>query len=485
MNFKTVFHVIAWLLGVMALLMGFCGLVSYLHGEPKPAWTALVYSGGGTLVAAAGLWAATRNQKELSRRDGLGVVAFGWLLAGVAGAFPFVLSGTISSPVAALFETVSGMTTTGATVIRVLEEVPEGILLWRALTQFIGGMGVLILVVAILPLAGAGGMQLYRAEMPGPTKDRVEPRMASTAKMLWGVYIILIVVLILLLRCGGLDWFDAVCHACTTMATGGFSTRTASVAAFDSAYVETVIAVFMLLAGISFSLHYRVLRGEISSWWKDGEIRFFLGIVALSIAGGTWFLQAARAPEGGSWGGALREVAFTCISLVTTTGFVTGDYDRWPLVMKSLLIFLMLLGGCAGSTAGGIKAGRIQVMFKTIVREVRRFMQPQAIIPIRLGRKTLDDGILRSILSFVALYMLVTLLGVLAMIPFTADMPTAGSATIACISNVGPGFAAVGPTANFAEIPAGGQAILTLLMLVGRLELYTVLVIFLPAFWRK
>ncbi len=485
MNFKTVFHVIAWLLGVMAVFMGGCGLVSLLHHEPASAWTALVYSAGGTLGVAVALGLATRNQKELSRRDGLGVVAFGWLLAGIAGAFPYILSGTIASPVGALFETVSGMTTTGATVIPVLEGIPKGILLWRAFSQFIGGMGVLILVVAILPFAGAGGMQLFRAEMPGPTKDRLEPRVASTAKMLWGVYVSLVLALIVLLKAGGMGWFDSVCHAFTTMATGGFSTRTASIAAFHSVYIETVVTIFMLLAGINFSLHYRVARGEFSAWWKDGEVRFFWGTLAACIALGTWILHISRSGAGAGWGASFREVAFTCASLVTTTGFVTGDYDRWPLVLKPMLIFLMMLGGCAGSTAGGIKAGRILVVFRTIVREIRLFMQPQAAIPVKLGRKILDDAMLRSILAFVALYLFVAVLGTLAMIPFTDNLQTAGSSVVACIGNVGPGFGSVGPTVNFAGIPDAGKSILTLLMWVGRLELYTVLAIFMPAFWRK
>lgn len=484
MNSKSVFHVVAWLLGVMALLMGFCALVSGLHGEPE-AGAALMWSAAGTLFFAAALWAVTRNQKELSRRDGLGVVAFGWLFAGIAGAFPYVLSGVIAAPVAAWFETVSGMTTTGASVIPVLENVPKGILLWRATTHLIGGMGVLVLVVAILPFSGAGGMQLYRAEMPGPTKDRIEPRMASTAKMLWGVYVILVVVLICLLKLGGMDWFDAVCNSFATMATGGFSTRTISIAAYHSVYIEVVLTVFMLLAGMNFALHYRALRGEVLAWWKDAEVRFFLGVFAACVLAGTGILHHARAAAGLGWSGALREVSFTCASIMTTTGFSTGDFDQWPAVLKPMLILLMLLGGCAGSTAGAIKAGRIQVMLKTIAREIRLFMQPQAVIPIRLGRKMLEDDVLRSILAFVTLYLLVALLGMLAMIPFSADIQTAGSAAIACLSNVGPGFSTVGPLANFSSIPDGGKAILTLLMLIGRLELYTVLAIFMPAFWRK
>lgn len=483
MNFKCVFHIIAWLLAVVGVLMGLCGLVSFAHGEPTTAWQALAHSAAGTLVAAAVLWTLTRNQRELSRRDGLGVVAFGWLLAGIAGAAPFYLSGAVPTPVAALFETLSGMTTTGASVLGHLEALPKGLLLWRALTQFIGGMGVLILVVAILPLVGVGGMQLYRAEMPGPSKDRIEPRMASTAKMLWGVYMLLTAVLLLLLHALGMSWFDALCHAFTTMATGGFSTHTASIAAFDSVAIEGVLMVFMLLAGINFSLHYRALRGEVAPWWRDSEIRFFLGVFVGATLLGTLLLHQARAASG--WGPALREVAFTCSSIMTTTGFVTGDYDQWPVAGKAILVLLMFMGGCAGSTAGAIKAGRIQVMLKTVTREVRLFMQPQAVIPVRMGRKLLDDGILLSILSFVALYLFVMLVGVLAMIPLTPNIQTAVASVITCMGNVGPGFAAVGPTLNFAGIPDLGKAILTLLMLVGRLELYTVLAIFMPAFWRK
>ncbi len=485
MNFKSVFHVIARLLGVVGLLMGVCGVVSYLLGDPKLAWSSLGISSAGTLVSAMLLWVLTRNKRVLSRRDGLGVVAFGWLFAGIAGAVPYLLSGVISSPISALFETVSGMTTTGATVIPVLEGVPKGILLWRAMSQFIGGMGVLILVVAILPFAGAGGMQLYRAEMPGPTKDRIEPRVASTAKMLWGVYVLLTVLLMFLLWLGDMSWFDSVCHSFTTMATGGFSTRTASIAAFNSVYIESVLLIFMLLAGINFSLHYRVLRGELSSWWKDGEFRFFLGVFLVASLVGTVILHQARAATDFGWSSAFREVSFTCASIMTTTGYVTGDYEKWPILIKGMLILLMIMGGCAGSTAGAIKAGRIQVMLKAIFREIRLFMQPKAVIPIRMNRKFLSDEILQAILSFVALYLFVMLLGVLAMMSFTPNIQTAVSSVIACMGNVGPGFSAVGATTNYSCIPDAGKTILTALMLVGRLELYTVLAIFMPAFWRK
>ena len=482
MNAKSVFHVIAWLLGVVGLLMGVSAALSFFYGEPFRAWSALAISSAGTVLVSALLWTATRNKRELSRRDGLGVVAFGWFLAGLAGAVPFYLAGIVDTPSAAIFESFSGMTATGATVLANLEAVPKGFLFWRALMQFIGGMGVLVLVMAVLPFVGAGGMQLYRAEMPGPSKDRVEPRMASTAKMLWGVYATLTLLLIVILRLLGVDWFDAVCHGFATMSTGGFSTHTASVAAFQSKAVEGVLMVFMLLAAMNFTLHYRALRGEFAPWWKDNEIRFFLGtFLAVSVLGGVLLHRQL----GLGCGGAFRQMSFTTASIMTTTGYATVNYNTWSGSVKTMLLFLMFMGGCAGSTAGGIKVGRILVVGKTIVREIRLFMQSQAVIPVRMGRKFLNDAILLEILGFTALYIVITLAGILLLIPFTPDIQTTVSSVVACIGNVGPGFAAAGPASSYAGIPTAGQLILALLMLVGRLELYTVLVIFLPAFWRK
>lgn len=481
MNFKPVFHVIAWLLGVVGLLMGFCGLVSFLYGEPSTR--ALELSAAGTVAVAAVLWILTRNDRELSRRDGLGVVAFGWLLAGIAGAVPYVLSGVIPSPLAALFETVSGLTTTGASVIPVLEGVPKGILLWRAITHLIGGMGILVLVVAILPFAGASGMHLFRAEMAGPTKDRIEPRMAATAKMLWGVYIGLVVALFFLLRLGGLDWFDAACHAFATLATGGFSTRTASIAAYDSVYIESVLMVFMILGALNFALHYRALRGEFTPWWKDSSARFFLAVVGGSILICAGVLH--RSALGLSWGAAFRQTSFTCVSLATTTGFCTADFDVWPKALKVLLLLLMLMGGCVGSTAGGIKVARIQMMLKAVSREVRLFMQPQAVIPVKMDHKLLDDDVLLPILAFVALYLLVAAVGSMAMLGFSPDLATAVSSVVSCMGGVGPGLSAVGPALNYSTIPGGGLSVLIVMMLAGRLEFFTLLVIFMPAFWRK
>ena len=368
-------------------------------------------------------------------------------------------------------------------MIPVLEGVPKGILLWRAMTHLLGGMGILVLVVAILPFVGVGGMQLFRAEMAGPTKDRIEPRMAATAKTLWGVYMLLILVLILLLRLGGMGWFDGVCHSFAALATGGFSTRTASIAAYDSVYIETVLVVFMLLGGLNFALHYRALRGEFSPWWRDSGTRFYLGVLAGSTLVCATVLHGA--PGNLGWGEALRQTSFTCVSLATTTGFCTADFDTWPATLKVLLLLLMLMGGCVGSTAGGIKVARVQMVFKTVVREIRLFMQPQAVIPVKLDRKPVEDGALIPVLAFVALYLLVAAAGTVALLGFSPNFATAVSAVITCLGGVGPGLSAVGPTMNYSTIPAGGQIVLIGMMMAGRLEFFTLLVLFMPAFWRK
>ena len=482
MNFKPVFHVIAWLLGVVGLLMGACGLVSWLHGEPAAAWTALAYSGAGTLAVAVALWILTRNDQELSRRDGLGVVTFGWLCAGLAGAAPFVLSGVVASPVAAVFEAVSGMTTTGASVIPVLEGVPKGILLWRALTQFIGGMGVLILVVAILPFAGAGGMQLFRAEMPGPTKDRIEPRVASTAKMLWGVYVLLVVVLVGLLRLCGMDWFDAVCHSFATVATGGFSTRNASLGAYDSAAIDVIATVFMFLAGVNFSLHHLALTRKPGCYFKDPEFRAY----ALLLLGGGLFLTFnAWAAGAASLGRCLRDAFFTGTSVMTTTGFCTADFDRWPDASRFVLLLMMFIGACAGSTGGGMKVVRVMVVVKSVLREIKVFMRPTAAIKVKLGSKPVEPDTVSHIGAFFMIFVIVFALASFLMTFYTGDLETATSSVIASLGNVGPGLNAVGPTQNYGAIPHGGQAVLIVCMLLGRLELYTVLMLFMPGLWKR
>jgi trk system potassium uptake protein TrkH len=377
----------------------------------------------------------------------------------------------------------SGFTTTGASVLSNLEDIPRGIHFWRALTHWFGGMGVLVLCVAILPFLGVGGMQIYRAEMPGPSKDRLTPRIATTAKLLWGVYALLTLVEAVLLKfAGGMDWFDAVCHSFGTMATGGFSTRSASVGAYDSAMIDGIITVFMFLAGVNFSLHYYALTGKPQRYFKDPEFRFY-AIFLLSVT--LFFTFDIWVNDWGTFTRCFRDSAFTATSIMTTTGFGTANFNDWPNASRLLLVMMMFIGGCAGSTAGGMKVVRVFIMFKKMLRELKQFMRPSAVIQMKLGGKPVEQEIVSHISAFFAIFIFIFALGSFVMTFFTPDLVTASTSVIATLGNIGPGLNAVGITQNFAGISPLGQAILTFFMLLGRLELYTVLILFLPSFWKK
>lgn len=470
------------MLAVLGLAIGLCAGIAWLYDDPMQARVGMLMSAGIVLATGVSLFILTRGPVDLSRRDGFGIVTFGWLAAAILGALPFILTGVITDPVAAVFETMSGFTTTGASVLSDLESLPRGVLFWRAMTHFFGGMGVLVLCVAILPFLGVGGMQIYRAEMPGPSKDRLTPRIATTAKLLWAVYVFFCISEAALLRLGGMDWFDSFCHAFATMATGGFSTRTASVAAYNSVYIETVIIVFMFLAGVNFALNFRALRGKPICYFRDPEFRFYLGtwltatvIIILNIYRTTY----------PSIGQAVRAAFFQSTSIMTTTGFCTEDFDRWPGASKVILVLLMFVGGCAGSTGGGIKNIRILVVLKKVLREIRLFMQPQAVVKVKIGDEPVAQEVISHISGFFIVFMLIFASGTLVMTFFTPDIQTALTSVIATLGNIGPGLGGVGAVQNYSAIPMGGKAFLTLLMLLGRLELYTVLIVLLPSYWRK
>lgn len=479
---------VASLLGLVLLALGLsmeaCAAAGWWMGDPLYAVDALRWSGLASMAVGLPLWLATRHETELSRREGFGVVAFGWIASSLAGAVPYVLSGVIPGWMAAVFETMSGFTTTGASVIPVVEDVPRGILLWRSLTHFYGGMGVLVLVVAILPLVGTGGMQLFRAEMPGPTKDRLTPRIAGTAKRLWAVYVGLVGLEAGLLRLGGMGWFDAWCHAFATVATGGFSTRTASVGEFGSLYIEIVIVVFMVASGMNFALHYRALRGQPGAYGRDSEFKFYLAILgAASVLVAASLLLSGAVPTPGR---ALRDAVFASASIMTTTGFATADFDRWPGFARLVLLFLMFIGGCAGSTGGSVKVVRILVTLRALGREVRRWLRPQAVMSVKVAHVAVDAEMIMNVVTFVLTYLAIFAgATVLMSLHFGNDWISAASSVAATLGNVGPGFNLVGPMANYAEIPPVGQGLLTVLMLLGRLELYTILVLFIPSFWRR
>jgi len=485
MNPRLVFRLVSAVLLIMAAAMGICAAASYALSDPPRVWKAFLLSallagsagGGGICLARPSVGS------DLGRRDGLAVVALGWIAAALAGALPYLISGLISDPVGAVFETMSGLTTTGATVLSGLEGVPRGLLLWRATTHFLGGMGVLVLCVAILPLLKVGGMQIYRAEIPGPEKERLTPRIVTTARALWGVYVLLCILEILLLRVGGMSTFEAVCHTFATMATGGFSTRSGSIGDFHSVYVETVIIVFMLLAGANFALHYQLLRGRLLSYLRNAEFRSYVGIWAVACLLLMLVLRCSGTYPG--WSEALRRAVFQGTSIMTTTGFTTADFDGWPESARLILLVLMFIGGCAGSTGGGMKVFRVVVAAKKAARDLMRFMRPRVVVRIWLGEKVVEEETVSHVASFVLLFVGVWVMASLAMSFFTPDLVTALSAVAATLGNIGPGLGAVGAAENYAAVPVAGKVILTLCMLLGRLELYTVLVLLMPTFWRR
>ncbi|MCO6401846.1 MAG: TrkH family potassium uptake protein [Verrucomicrobia bacterium] len=482
MNFRAVFHLISFLPIVLGLNMLLCWGVGAYYGDSWFVQRGFALSASASLFLGGILWTSTRGTVDLNRRDGVGIVTFGWLITTLIGAIPFLLTGAIPQLAGAWFESVSGFTTTGASVMTHLEEVPRSILLWRALAHFMGGMGILVLCVAILPLLGSGGMQIYRAEAAGPSKDRLTPRIASTAKLLWGLYLGINALNIIALRICGMSWFDSVCHGLATIATGGFSTRSSSIAAYNSPAIEWVLIFFMLVGGTNFALHWHLLRGKFSAYTRDSEFRLYIAIIfvaTLIIA-----LNAAPALYHNT-GTGVRGALFAVVSVITTTGYGTDDFALWPALSQYILLLLMLIGACAGSTAGGLKVVRVLILCKQVLRELRLFIQPQAIYRVKMGKQLVDTEIVSMIGSFFIIFSLVFASAGAAMLLFTPDATTAFSSVASALGNVGPGLGAVGPQSSYASIPAAGQIILSLCMLLGRLELYTVLVVLMPSFWRR
>ena len=434
------------------------------------------------LLIGAGLAFVFVPERELGYRDGFAVVVFSWLGLAFLGALPFYFSGAMDSFVDCFFESMSGFTTTGSTILSQVEVLPESVLFWRALTHWLGGMGIIVLTLAILPLLGIGGMQLFQAEMPGPTKDRLAPRIQDTARILWSVYVLFTLLEILLLLLGGVGFFDAVCHAFATLATGGFSTHNASVGYFNSLYIEAVVIVFMFLAGTNFSLHYQALRGRWSAYWQNEEFRFYLGLTGVAVVVIIFMNFLYNTHEGLIEN--IRTSFFQVVSILTTTGFGTADFDQWPPNCKILLVSLMFVGGCAGSTGGGIKHVRVLLFFKYARLQLRNLVHPHAVGAIKLGKVKVPKDVMISILGFFAIYIAVFLLASLVVTGLGVDIVTGTTAVVATLNNIGPGLHRVGPTFHYGHLPAVAKVVLSFCMLAGRLELYTVAVLLTPAFWK-
>ena len=437
-----------------------------------------------------------KGNAELRNREGIAAVALGWTVVALFGALPFLFEGVFAEPgrskfeefIFCFFESISGFTTTGATVLTDIEPVSHAVLFWRSLTHWIGGMGIVVLAVAILPLLGVGGMQLYRAEAPGPETDRLTPRIAQTAKIMWGIYAAISAAEFLLLWAGGMSPFDAACHTFGTMATGGFSTKNASIQHYNSLYFDIVILVFMFLAGTNFALHLKLIRGDFKAHIKDAEFRFYaatLAVAVLLIMWNTMHPPKGETPLYDSIPEAARHASFQVGSILSTTGYATADFEMWPALSQALLVILMLFGGCAGSTAGGMKHIRMMLLLKHGYVEVKRLVMPRSVIAIRVGDRVVSPDIMKNILGFFFLFMALFAGATCFMTTLGMDIVSAGSSVIAAMFNIGPGLGTVGPTDNYAHIPILGKCALSFCMLLGRLELFTVLALFAPQLWKR
>jgi trk system potassium uptake protein TrkH len=468
-------QILGWLLVGLGVVQLVPSAVALAYGEPL-----VPYLSSAFVAAVCGLplaLSSSPRDRRMRPRDGFLVVGLGWLLASLFGALPYFLSDALS-PVDALFESMSGFTTTGSTVLSDLEQQPHALLLWRSISQWLGGMGIIVFAIAILPLLGIGGMQLFRAEVPGPVANKLTPRIAQTARRLWLIYASFTVACGVALLLAGMGPFDAVNHALTTLATGGFSTRDASVGGFGTPAVEWVVIAFMLLAGINFELHYRLITGQLKAVLRDVELRTFLGVVAGVSVVLTWLLW----PDGSQ---GFRTAVFQVVAIVTTTGYGTADYQLWPALAQFLLLQLMLVGGMAGSTAGGLKSLRALLLWRGLRATVVRTIHPHAMRPVTYAGSPVSEEVQAAVGGFLTAYIGVAAVAATVVAVAGYDPLTAVSAALTAISNVGPGFGAVGPTETFAGLPGYAKLTLGLTMIAGRLELYTILVLFSRQFWSR
>ena len=481
-NFKVIFKILGILLVLNGVFILLCIPFSLYYKEGD-LWalisSSLITSGVGGVMLLL-----TRNNEntELRKREGYLVVTGGWLVMSFFGALPYILSGSIPDLTNAFFETLSGFSTTGATILTDIEGVHKGILLWRSLTQWIGGMGIIVLTVAILPILGIGGMQLFVAEAPGISPDKLQPRIKETAKRLWLIYLGLTLTEMCLLWMGGMTFYDAINHALTTMATGGFSTKNASIAYYQSPFIQYVIIFFMFLAGTNFTMTYFAMKGRFKKVFSNEEFRTYLLVtVFISIVVGLTIFSL----ENTAFEKSFREALFQVVSVVTTTGYITADYTAWTPFITIIFVMLMFVGASAGSTAGGVKIVRHLILIKNSILELKRQIHPSAVLPVRFNSRAVNRDITFNILAFIMIYISIFALGSIVMGMLGLDFMTSIGAVATCLGNIGPGIGSVGPVDNFAHLPNVSKWVLSFLMLLGRLELFTVLILFTPYFWNK
>ncbi|MDX9909591.1 MAG: potassium transporter TrkG [Mariniphaga sp.] len=481
MNSKIIFRALGFLLLVEGAAMFLTSLISVLYNEHDFA-AFLISSGINIVIGLALVYFSRDARHDIGRREGYGSVTSVWVVFSFFGSLPYVISGAIPNFTNAFFETISGFSTTGSTIIADIESMPHGVLFWRSMTQWLGGMGIIVLSLAILPVFGIGGMQLFMAEVPGPTPDRISPRIRQTAKALWGIYLMFTLSEIILLWIAGMGLFDAVCHSFATMSTGGFSTKQASVAYWSSPAIQYIVVLFMFLAGTNFALAYMAINGKFKTAIKDEEFKYYglfilvftlVIFIGLQITGGSGIEQT------------FRDSLFQVVTVITTTGFITSDYLTWAPMLTIVLFGLFFFGASAGSTSGSIKIMRIVLLMKNSYHELRRIVHPNAVIPVKFNNQIVEPKIITNVLAFFVLYIVIFGISTTIFSFMEPDLNSAMGAVATSLGNIGPGLGNVGPVENFLHITPGGKWFLSFLMLLGRLELFTVLVLFTPSFWKE
>ena len=480
-NFKTIIRIIGILLLLETVMFLVCSSVSFYYRESDMLdfWKAGgITAGIGLLLAALG----KGGERQLTRRDGYVLVSFAWVAFSLFGMLPFYIGRYIPDIANAFFETMSGFSSTGATILDDIESLPHGILFWRSMTQWIGGLGIIMFTIAVLPIFGVSGLQVFAAEASGPTHDKVHPRIGITAKWIWSIYTGITTLLVCLLMLGGMDWFDSICHAFATTGTGGFSTKQASVAYYNSPYIEYVISIFMFISGINFTLVLLFVNRKFKKFIGNAELKFYFGSVVLFtavIAIVLYYTSPMGMEE------SFRKSLFQVISLQTSTGFATDDYMQWTPVLWGLLTIIMLMGACAGSTTGGLKCIRMVILTKVSRNEFKHILHPNAILPVRINKQVISPSIVSTVLAFCFIYISIIVIGTLLMMAMGVGAEESMGCVVSSIGNMGPGLGEPGPAYSWNALPDAAKWLLSFLMLLGRLELFTVLLLFTPDFWKR
>lgn len=483
MRFKFITKILAYLCLIISCFMLFTSSVGFFLHEIYIAKIFLYITIFVSSVAGYIVFLLRKvHRDQISSADGMLLVSLGWIVISAVSALPYFLGNYTVGYVDGFFEAISGYTTTGATIFGSVENLPKTILFWRSLTHWLGGMGIVVLTVAILPLLGIGGMQLIKAEAPGPSVDKLSPRITTTAKYLWIIYIGLTFLEVILLMFGGMDLFDAVNHSFATLATGGFSTKNSSFLSFNNSYYEWVVSIFMIMAGMNFALHYKLLLGNFKVIKSDSEFKFYISVILIFTMLISWNLYDRF---GTGLHDSIRYAFFQVATIITTTGFASADYEKWPVLSQALLFALMFIGGCSGSTGGGIKVIRILTLLKQSINEMKYLIHPRGIFVLKINNTAIRKNTVYAISGFFFLYMLTNLLITLFLALSGLDLLTALTASLACVGNVGPGFGLVGPMDNYGFMSDFAKWILSFGMLIGRLEIYTFFVILTPYYWKK